>query len=188
MTRPQKSNSGPELTVRILPVTPDDAPALLAVYSYYVSETAVSFEYDVPTEEAFAGRIAGVLAASYPYLKAVANDGRILGFAYAHPFVGREAYKYSAELTIYLDPACRGRGIGRLLYEEMETRLKERGITNLYACIGHPDPEDEYLTCASERFHKKMGFRLCGTFRKCGYKFGRWYDMVWMEKIIGPHN
>ena len=78
-------------------------------------------------------------------------------------------------------------GLGRKLYEELEARLKEMGLLNLYACIGYAEVEDEYLTNASVAFHEKMGYKLNGHFTKCGYKFGRWYDMVWMEKMIGEH-
>lgn len=77
--------------------------------------------------------------------------------------------------------------MGRMLYEALADRLKDMGILNLYACIGFPQVEDEYLTKNSAQFHAHLGFALCGTFRNCGYKFGRWYDMVWMEKIIGEH-
>ena len=82
---------------------------------------------------------------------------------------------------------ARRRGYGRSLYGELERILKDKGITNLYACIGDPIEEDEYLTRNSERFHARMGFRKVGTFHKCGYKFNRWYNMIWMEKIIGEH-
>lgn len=79
-------------------------------------------------------------------------------------------------------------GLGRRLYEELADRLKKMGILNLYACIGYPQVEDEYLTKNSAEFHAHLGFELVGTFHNCGYKFDRWYDMVWMEKIIGePH-
>ena len=74
-----------------------------------------------------------------------------------------------------------------MLYEAIEQKLKEMGILNLYACIGYLDVEDEYLNQNSAQFHEHMGFTLAGRFRKCGYKFGRWYDMIWMEKIIGEH-
>ena len=66
-------------------------------------------------------------------------------------------------------------------------RLKAMGVLNLYACIGYPQVEDEYLTKNSAQFHEHLGFTLAGTFHNCGYKFGRWYDMIWMEKIIGEH-
>ena len=79
----------------------------------------------------------------------------------------------------------RKNGFGRLLYEALEEKLKAQGITNLYACIGDPIEEDEYLTRASEMFHGSVGYVKVGTFHKCGYKFGRRYNMIWMEKIIG---
>ena len=77
--------------------------------------------------------------------------------------------------------------MGRALYEALADRLQAMGILNLYACIGYPQVEDEYLTRNSARFHEHLGLALVGTFHNCGYKFGRWYDMVWMEKIIGEH-
>ena len=77
--------------------------------------------------------------------------------------------------------------MGRVLYEALADRLKAMGILNLYACIGYPQVEDEYLTKNSAQFHEHLGFTLAGTFHNCGYKFGRWYDMIWMEKIIGEH-
>ena len=77
--------------------------------------------------------------------------------------------------------------MGRMLYEALETVLKEMGILNLYACIGYPETEDEYLTRNSADFHAHLGFEKVGEFHKCGYKFDRWYSMIWMEKIIGEH-
>ncbi len=165
--------------------TIEDAERLLAIYAFYVKHTAISFEYDAPSAEEFRSRIENILKA-YPYL-VVEEDGAIRGYAYAHPFVGRKAYERSAELTIYLAHDAKGRGYGRSLYEELERILKGRGITNLYACIGDPIEEDEYLTRNSEEFHAHMGFAKVGTFHKCGYKFNRWYNMIWMEKIIGEH-
>ena len=117
----------------------------------------------------------------------IEKDGRIEGYAYAHAFVGRAAYDWAAELTIYLDHDARRGGLGRVLYEALADRLKAMGVLNLYACIGYPQVEDEYLTRNSAQFHEHLGFTLAGTFHNCGYKFGRWYDMIWMEKIIGEH-
>ena len=90
-------------------------------------------------------------------------------------------------MTIYLDKDVKGKGYGRRLYEALEQELKSRGFRNLYACIGDPIEEDEYLTRDSEHFHAHLGYTKVGTFHKCGYKFGRWYNMIWMEKIIGEH-
>lgn len=172
-----------DVAIRLASV--DDAEELLKIYAYYVEHTAVSFEYDVPAPAEFRERIARTLT-KYPYFVAESEEG-ILGYAYAGPFVGRAAYGWSAELTIYLAPDRRGRGLGRKLYGELEAALAEMGITNLYACIGLPEEEDEYLTRSSAEFHAHMGFAAVGTFRRCGRKFRRWYDMIWMEKIIGEH-
>lgn len=165
---------------------PQDGRQILDIYAYYVLHTAVSFEKEVPTPEEFCGRIRRTLQ-RYPYLVAQQGD-QIVGYAYAGPFVGRAAYDWSCELSIYVDPQQRRRGIGRRLYEELEQRLKAMGIRNLYACIGYPgEQEDEYLTKDSERFHQRLGFQTVGRFHRCGNKFSRWYDMIWMEKIIADH-
>ncbi|MBR5680593.1 MAG: N-acetyltransferase [Clostridia bacterium] len=171
--------------IMIRQATPDDAPAIRAIYAYYVEHTAVTFDYETPTEEDFRARIAKTLE-KYPYL-VLLEDGRIRGYAYARAFVGRAAYGHCAETTIYLDHDARGRGLGGILYGALEAELKDRGIRNLYACIGDPITEDETLTHASERFHRHCGWEKVGTFHRCGYKFGRWYNMIWMEKMIGEH-
>ena len=173
------------MDIEIRMAVPEDAERLLEIYAYYVEKTAISFEYEVPSLEEFEGRIKRIRK-RYPYLAAVQN-GKIIGYAYASNFINRRAYDWSAELTIYLDPSVRKCGVGRKLYEELERELKKMGILNLYACIGYPEEEDEYLTKNSAQFHEHMGFRLAGKFYKCGHKFGRWYHMIWMEKIIGEH-
>ena len=169
------------MTIR--PATLADAEILRDIYAPYVEETAVSFEYTVPTVAEFTERMKDIMK-RYPYLVAE-EAGEAVGYAYASPFHEREAYSWSAELTVYLRKDQRGRGRGRLLYEKLEQILRAQNITNLYACIAWPEQEDEYLTGASARFHERMGFRLAGMFHRCGYKFGRWYSMVWMEKEIG---
>ena len=171
--------------VTIRNATADDAQRLVDIYAYYVEHTAITFECSVPSVEDFRARMRKVME-SYPYL-VLEEKGVICGYAYAGPFVGREAYMHSCEMTIYLDPAVKGQCYGRMLYEALEKELKERGFLNLYACIGDPIEEDEYLTRNSEQFHRHMGYTKVGTFHQCGYKFGRWYNMIWMEKIIGEH-
>ncbi len=171
--------------VSIRAPSPDDAAALLGIYAHYVANTAVSLEIAVPTQAEFAERIRSTLA-RYPYL-VLEEDGLIRGYAYAGPFKARAAYARSCEWSIYLDPGARGRGFGRRLYEAMEPRLREAGFVNLYACIADPVREDEYLTHASERFHRRLGFTRVGTFRGCACKFGRWYNMIDMEKILVEH-
>ena len=168
--------------VRIRTATTDDAAAMLAVYAPYVRETAISFEYDVPSVEEFEGRLARTLA-RYPWL-AAEQDGNILGYAYASAFHPRKAYDWCAEASIYVAQEARGRGLGAALYRRLETLLKRQNILLLYACIARPPQEDARLTCASIRFHTRMGYRTVGEFPRCGFKFGLWYDMVWMEKRL----
>ena len=162
--------------------TTDDAGKLLEIYGYYVENTAISFEYDVPSLDEFRKRIARTLE-KYPYL-VLEDGGRIRGYAYAGVFKDRAAYDHCCEVTIYLDHDSKGKGYGRALYEALEDALRKSGIMNLYACISDPISEDEYLTKNSENFHAHMGYVKAGDFHRCGYKFNRWYNMIWMEKII----
>ena len=173
------------MSLEIRHVTANDADKLLEIYAPYVTETAITFEYDVPTADEFTERIRSTLE-KYPYIAAV-QDGKIIGYAYAGVFKNRAAYDYDVEVTVYIKKEHRRSGVGRILYAELERLLKKQGITNLYACIACTETEDEYLTNDSVKFHERMGYRLIGTFRQCGYKYNRWYDMVWMEKIIGEH-
>lgn len=162
-----------------------DAERLLEIYEYYVVNTAITFEYDTPTLDEFKNRMEHTMS-RYPYL-VIEKDGRIEGYAYAGIFKDRAAYDRCVEVTIYIDRDARDSGLGRKLYEALEEELKKIGILNLYACIGYPIEEDEYLTKNSAEFHEHMGYKTVGEFHKCGYKYGRWYDMIWMEKFIGEH-
>lgn len=165
--------------------TLEDAEELLAIYAPYVEKTAITFEYDVPTLSDFRERIARI-SKGYPYRVAV-EDGRVVGYAYAHQFNERAAYQWSVESTIYLDMSERHLGIGKRLYAELEMDLRAQGVLNMNACITYMDEPDEYLPLDSIHFHTSMGFERCAHFHKSGYKFGRWYDMIWMEKMIGEH-
>lgn len=165
---------------------PQDAPALLAIYAPYVQNTAITFEYEVPSVGEFADRIRRTLA-RYPYLVAE-QDGTIIGYAYASAFHARKAYEWCAETSIYVDQTCKRTGVGRRLYEALEQILRKQNILNLNACIACPQIEDEHLNNDSIRFHAHMGYQMVGKFHACGYKFDRWYDMVWMEKHIGAHH
>lgn len=169
------------LTIRA--VSEADAEALASIYKPYVENTAVSFEYTAPNAAEFAQRIKSITR-KYPYLVAE-EDGCILGYAYAAEFKGRAAYDRSVETTIYLRQDKRQRGIGSLLYKNLEAKLKEAGFLNMYACIAKPREEkDEYLSWDSIIFHEKQGFRTVGCFTACGIKFDRFYDMIWMEKLL----
>ncbi len=126
----------------------EDAARLLEIYSYYVLNTAITYETEVPVLAEFRGRMEKTLQ-HYPYL-VLEKDGVIHGYTYAGPFHSRAAYAHCCELSIYLDHDARKRGFGRMLNEALERKLKELGFLNLYVCIGDPVEEDEYLTRNSE--------------------------------------
>lgn len=172
-----------DITLRI--ANPRDAENLLNIYSYYVKNTSITFEWEVPSVEEFHNRIENTLK-KYPYIIAEKN-GQLIGYAYASPFKTRAAYDWAIETSIYVHKDFRRDGVGRLLLENLEELLAKQNILNVNACIAYPEVEDEYLTRDSVRFHEKMGYSLVGEFHKCGYKFNRWYNMVWMEKHIGEH-
>lgn len=172
------------LTIR--KAVPDDAENLLKIYAPYVKRTAITFEYDVPAAIEFRGRIAHTLG-HYPYLVAV-KDGQPVGYAYAGRFKQQPAYQWAVETSIYIDQHHTHQHIGAALHEALEEALRTQGILNMNACIAYTDHQDKYLDDNSIRFHEHMGYRLVAHFHQCGRKFSRWYDIVWMEKLIGPHN
>ncbi len=174
-----------ENTVAVRNATLEDAERILEIYAYYVEKTAITFEYDVPKLDEFKERMKKTMG-KYPYL-VIEKAGKIEGYAYAGAFYGRAAYDWACETTIYLSHDARKCGLGRKIYGELEARLKKMGILNLYACIAYPKEDDEHLTKNSAQFHSHLGYSLAGTFHNCGYKFQKWYDMIWMEKIIGDH-
>ena len=174
-----------DLKIRIRPAKPEDAEKLLAIYAPYVEQTAITFEYEVPTVEEFRERIHNTLK-KYPYLVAE-QGGEPVGYAYVGPFHDRPAYDWAVETSIYVDQNKKRMGIGKKLHEALEEELRNRGFLNMNACIAYPAQEDEYLTRNSVEFHAHLGYRMVGQFHQCGYKFHRWYDMVWMEKLLAPH-
>lgn len=165
-----------DLKIRI--ATPDDAAALLAIYAPYVERTTITFEYDVPTLADFTARIAHTLE-RYPYLVACL-DGEPVGYAYAGAFKSRAAYDHAVELSVYVKDGMHGHGIGKALYAALEALLKRQNVTNLNACITYPG-------VGSVQFHEKLGYTSVAHFHKCGYKFGKWIDMIWMEKFLTAH-
>lgn len=172
--------------MKIENVVIEDANELLKIYAPYVAETAISFEYDIPSIEEFKKRIDSI-SSKYPYIKAIDDNDEIIGYAYASTFKPRAAYDWSVETTIYIKKDSRRCGVGRQLYNQLENELKKMGILNMNACIALPKEEDSHLTMDSIHFHKKMGFSDVGVFHDSGYKFNTWYDMIWMEKMIGEH-
>lgn len=158
-----------------------DAAELLAVYAPYVRDTFITFEYEVPSVEEFAGRIAGTLE-RFPYIVARdAETGRALGYAYVSTFHARPAYDWTVETSIYVDREARGRHVGKQLHDALERACLAQGIRSLEACISYPDQG------GSIGFHEREGYRMVGRFEACGFKLGAWRDMVWMEKHIAEH-
>lgn len=172
-----------EPTIRLASV--DDALRIAEIYGYYVETSAATFEYVAPSAEEMRRRIAATLN-RYPYVVAERN-GVVIGFAYAGPLRSRSAYDWSCEMTIYVASDERGSGVGKMLYGELEELLRRMGMLSAYACVAYADPEDEFLSNASFRFHERMGYMMVGKFDDCGNKFGRWYDITWMKKDLNPH-
>lgn len=156
-------------------VRKEDAKAILAIYSYYVENTAVTFELDVPTIQEMEDRITS-FSSSYPYLVAE-EDGKVYGYCYAHALNPRAAYGKSVELSIYVDKDSHGRGIGTALYSNLEEQLAKNGFTALYAIVTYPDS-------GSVAFHLKSGFKTVGKLTDCGEKFNRKWSVLYMEKHI----
>ncbi len=167
----------------IRPATSDDAPALLEIYRPYVTDTAITFEYVPPTEAEFRARIENTLR-THPYL-VMEQEGEIVGYAYTAQLGSRAAYAWAAETSIYLRQEKRRCGFGTRLYDALEAASCAQHIQVLYACVtASTDAHDPHLTRASIDFHTQRSYTVAGTFHRCGYKFDRWYDVVWMEKRL----
>ena len=152
-----------------------DVPAILAIYGPYILTSTATFEYDIPSDEAFLQRFE-TITVQYPWL-VWEEKGEILGYAYASPPYSRAAYQWCAEPSVYLRPDARGKGIGRALYTVLEAILKIQGYQVLYALITGENDK-------SLHFHEKCGYKQMVRFPDCGFKFGRWLDLIWMEKRL----
>lgn len=152
-----------------------DLPRILEIYGPYVKNTAISFEYTVPSLESFTQRFLGITA-QFPWL-VWEEDGCILGYAYGSLPFERAAFQWSAEASIYLCPEAKGRGIGKALYAALEQLLQKQGYRKVYAIITTANDD-------SIAFHKAVGYRHTATMPDCGYKLGKWYGIVWMEKDL----
>ncbi|MDR2656198.1 MAG: GNAT family N-acetyltransferase [Oscillospiraceae bacterium] len=153
-----------------------DAAAILAIYTPHVLDGAITFETTLPTVKDMAGRILAT-ASEYPYFVAEDDTG-ILGYAYAGRVRSREAYQWSAELSIYVRDDAQGRGIGRTLVARVVDALRIMGVKTLYAVITSPNPP-------SEAFHERLGFKRLAVFENMGYKLGQWRDVLWMSLTLG---
>lgn len=161
------------------PAVPEDGSAFAAIYEPYVTDTAITFDYEPVSAEEFARRITETLQ-RYPYLAAEIN-GQVVGYAYASAFKGRAAYDWSVETSIYVRQDCRGKGIGKALYQALEEALMRQNVLNVNACITYPNPD-------SVAFHEKFGYQTVAHFHQCGFKLGQWRDVIWMEKTLGEHD
>ncbi len=161
----------------------EDAPALLEIYRPYVespdfSVSDTSFEYEAPSLEEWRERMAAIRRV-FPYL-VIEENARPVGYAYGHSYRERAAYHGCVEVTVYLEQEATGRGLGRILYAGLEEILCSMGIVNAYACItAHNE--------ASLAFHRALGYKLCGSFPKSGFKNGHYIDMVWLAKQLAPY-
>lgn len=162
----------------IRPSRDQDLPAVTAIYAHHVLHGTGTFETAPPTEAEMTARRADVLAKGLPYLVAE-QDGQVLGFAYCQWFKPRPAYRFSAEDSIYLHPQACGRGVGRLLLGALAEQAQAAGLRKLIAVIGDSG------NAGSIGVHRALGFTPAGTIRDCGWKFGRWLDIVLMEKTLG---
>ena len=159
----------------IRPATEKDIPEILAIYAPYIETSTATFEYDVPCLRSFTQRFYDITA-QFPWL-VWEEEGRILGYAYASPPYSRAAYRWCAEPSIYLRPEATGKGIGQKLYAVLEWILDKQGYQVLYALVTTENS-------GSIRFHEKMGYFSRADFPDCGYKFGRWLGVTWMEKRL----
>lgn len=155
--------------------TEADIPRILEIYGPYVTDTAISFEYTVPTLEEFTQRFRSITA-DFPWL-VWEEGGQVLGYAYGSLPFSRAAYRWCAASSIYLAPDARGRGIGQRLYAVLEALLQAQGYRKTYAVITSDNP-------ASRSFHEKMGFHFVAELPECGCKFGKLYGVIWMEKPL----
>lgn len=156
-------------------VKTEDCIPILDIYTPFIKNTPVTFEYEVPSVSDFSERISNI-AGKYPWL-VCETDGSIAGYAYASMFSERAAYQWSVNLSVYIKEEYQGKGIGRTLYRTLFELLQAMGCYNAYACIAHPNVQ-------SERFHETLGFKPVGVFHNAGYKLGKWHDVIWYERAI----
>ena len=154
-----------------------DVPRMLEIYAPYVRNTTITMEYAPPTLEAFAARFDRI-SQRYPWIVWEEN-GRVLGYAYGDIALERTAYRWDADMSIYLDAEARYKGIGGQLYDCLEALLKALGYFNLYALITASN-------APSCRFHEKRGYALHGLLKRSAYKFGEWHDVCWYALALRP--
>lgn len=163
--------------VTLAPIAPEDIAACTELYNYYIENTCITLEEEPVTPEEFGARAARITK-DYPYIVARDGAGKPIGFAYLDVFNPRSAYRCTADLSIYVDRACRGSGVGQKLYAEIEQLGRERGIENLISIITSDNE-------GSLRFHRKNGFTEIGVMPAVAFKFGKYLDVSFFQKHLG---
>lgn len=169
-------NESDNAGARVRPALPGDAQALTRIYNHYVTTTVVSFEEETVSSLEVTRRMEAVKAASLPWLVAE-EGGTVVGYAYATNWRTRRAYRHSVEVTVYVAPDRRRRGIGSLLYGNLLDELRDRGIHTAIGGIALPNP-------ASVALQEKSGFEKVAHFAEVGFKFGRWIDVGYWQRIL----
>lgn len=163
-------------TIRL--ATERDSASILQIYAPYITDTVITFECQVPSLTAFSERMANIQR-KYPWL-VCEIDHQIAGYAYASCFHEREAYNWSVDFSVYIDPQYHRRNIGKALYLGLFEILKLQGYYNAYAIVVLPNIK-------SERLHESFGFKEIGIYQKAGYKFNSWHDVKWYGLTINEH-
>jgi phosphinothricin acetyltransferase len=164
-------------TIRL--VQEADATEILKIYEPYIKETAVTFECETPSLSEFRNRIKET-SLDYPYIVCV-PDGKVIGYAYAHRHMEREAYQWNAELSVYIDKNYFRLGVGKTLYSALIEILRMQNVRNVYGGVASPNEK-------SEKLHESLGFKKLGIYHSTGYKCGAWHDVAWFEKNIGDYD
>jgi L-amino acid N-acyltransferase YncA len=164
--------------VSIRPAVEDDLRDIATIYNHEVANSIATFDLEPPTLNYWQARLAGKHEGDH-LLVAVDEEEDVVGYAYSWSYRPRPAYERTRETSIYLDPSVRGRGIGRLLYPALLDAMAESGVHTAVALVALPNP-------SSVALHKAVGFEHVGTMREVGYKFDRWIDVEWYQKLLGP--
>jgi L-amino acid N-acyltransferase YncA len=170
-----------QTTAIVRPSVDADMTAITRIYAHHVLNGTGTFETSPPSEEEMRTRRADVLGKNLPWL-VIENNGYIAGFAYANWFKPRPAYRFSVEDSIYLAADALGKGLGKQLLNELLVQLERRGVRKVMAVIG------DSANTGSVGVHRSAGFEQAGLIESCGWKFGRWLDIVLMQKSIGEGN
>jgi L-amino acid N-acyltransferase YncA len=166
------------MTFRLRNAIPADLPAITEIYRDSVLNGTASYEITPPDQAEMQNRFRGIREKGYPYIAAEADDGTLLGYAYASAFRTRPAYRWLVEDSIYLSPEARGKGVGKALLKELITRCEALGFRQMAAVIGGASP-------ASVALHKNLGFEMTGTMKGTGFKHGKWLNTVFMQIALG---